>query len=403
MPSLSLFLSDFVLLIYLVDLILIVAMLFWERNDPRSTLLWIALMVFVPIVGFFLYLFFGETFYSQRTFRKKSAEDKVIEDAVSWANTVMDTEAEDHPESIEKIRFAKTLNAAGGGIYTNNNYVTYLPKGEEYFKRLLEDLGNAKESINFEYYIVRNDEISNQLMDILIERADHGIKVRLMIDALGNNKGPKRKMKKLMAAGGKCALFHSVWTCLLSPRKNNRNHRKIAIIDGTVAYVGGYNIGDEYLGKGPFGYWRDCAVRLEGEAVNSVQFRFLVDWRYATKEDLTSDLNFYRREDNPGNTTVQLISGGPDVRGLNPVLIQYLNIISHSKRTIYIHTPYLEPSESLLDELCMAALSGTDVRIIMPDKPDHPFVYWANRHYAAVLMLAGVKVYEYNRGFVHAK
>ncbi len=412
MGLIELILDNILFFILIIDFILILVLLFWENSDPKSMLLWIVILILLPILGFFLYLFFGQTFYSERTFKKKAKNDSDQEEEVGRkVNNEMDKmmaeEVSANPQNNEKIRMVSTLRNAGSELYTNCNGVEFFSVSEKYFENLLSDLSNAKKTINFEYYIVRNDDISNKLMDILIERVKSGVEVRLMIDAIGNNKGPKKKIKEFISAGGHYSLFHSTLTCLLSPRKNNRNHRKIAVIDCEVAYVGGYNIGDEYLGKGPLGFWRDSAVRIVGPEVLATQFRFLADWRYATKEDLVLDARFYPKNaediDMTGKESIQMISGGPDVWSSNPIQIQYLNIINHARDTLYIHTPYLAPDQTLMDALRNSAHSGVDVRIIIPKVGDHPFVYWSNRYYANVLMRSGVKIFEYNRGFVHSK
>ncbi len=395
--------ENIVELVIILEIILILTMIFWERNGSRKMTTWIIVILLLPVVGFFLYLIFGQTFYSQYAFVKKGEQDKASIEMRELDEHELMASFNSGKRDVEALRLAYGLGNAGSRLYTGDNDVDLLPESQKYFDSLLEDLKNAEKFIHFEYYIMRNDEVSNQLMDILIDRCKNGVKVRLMLDAIGNNSGPKKKIKEFKAAGGEFTLFHSILTCTLSPRKNNRNHRKIAIIDGDVAYVGGYNIGDEYLGKGPFGYWRDCAVRIAGNAVTAVNLRFILDWRYATKKDLVKDPDMFVDCGYTGEDGVQIVSGGPDQIGNNPIQMQYFYLITAAKKKLYIHTPYLAPSESLMDALKSAAFSGVDVKIIIPDKPDHPFVYWSNRFYASVLMKAGIEVYEYNRGFVHSK
>ncbi len=412
MGIIEIILDNTIPIIVLIDTFLIMMLLFWERSDPESILIWVIVLILLPIIGFILYMFFGQTFYSERTFKKKARKDggieeKLLKDLDKEVDKIIDDELKSCPENSDKLRIVRTLQKSGSETYTNCNTVQYLPDSTEYFNRLLNDLRNAKNTINFEYYIIRNDDISQELMNILIDRVKAGIEVRLMIDAVGNNKGPKKKIKEFRMAGGHYSLFHSTLTCMLSPRKNNRNHRKIAVIDCKIAYVGGYNIGDEYLGKGPMGFWRDSAVRITGLEVLAAQFRFLADWRYATKEDLVTDRRFYPKAPEDiemnGNDSVQLISGGPDVMQSNPIQIQYMNIINEARKTLYIHTPYLGPDKTLLDSLRNSARSGVDIKIIIPNVGDHPFVYWANRYYANILMESGVRIYAYEKGFVHAK
>ena len=191
-----------------------------------------------------------------------------------------------------------------------------------------------------------------------------------------------------------------------SPKKNNRNHRKLAVIDGKIAYCGGFNIGDEYLGKGPLGYWRDSSVRFTGPGVFPLHLRFQMDWDYASDDPLGDYLqNLYNDVgfEKTGDVRLLTVSGGPDVAMNNPVRMEYHELINRSKKTLYMHTPYFIPHETLKDALSLAAARGVDVKVIIPDKPDHLFVYWNNISSAYDLMKNGVKVYMYNRGFVHSK
>ena len=198
-------------------------------------------------------------------------------------------------------------------------------------------------------------------------------------------------------------MFHKTITLLLSPKKNNRNHRKIAVIDGKVSYVGGYNIGDEYLGKGEFGYWRDTALRIEGAAHAVCCIRFIADWNYCSHDQISEPLKYMRKVGHAGNDAMQLVSGGPDMSFDNPVQFQYEGIMQFAQKTLYIHTPYLAPNDAVMENLRTAALRGVDVRIIVPDKPDHPGVYWNTMSSANKLMKYGIRVYLYHNGFIHSK
>lgn len=404
MGILDVLIADIGVTIVIVDAVLIIMMMFWERSDPRSVLVWAVVMLFLPLVGFVAYLVVGQTFYTKWSFKSKRVSDAHAVRALSRQLEAVRREMDADPRFCERLRFAGTLTGSGAGAYSNRNRVTLFTDGREKFDSLFEDLRNAKEHINFEYYIIRNDELADELMDILSERAAAGVEVRLMVDAIGSN-SPKNRIREFKEAGGKYTLFHSTLTVLLSPRKNNRNHRKVAVIDGKVAYIGGFNVGTEYLGLGPLGYWRDSAVRIEGDCILHIQSKFLSDWRYATREDIVTEERFYRNIGPApgGDDGVQMVSGGPDCADLNPIHIQYLNMITKAESTLYIHTPYLSLDPSLIDALRISAMSGTDVRIMIPGKPDHPFVFWNNRYNADLLMRCGVRVFQYRRGFVHSK
>ena len=385
-------LDNIVPLIYLFDLVLLISMLFLERSDPSKTLLWVVILLIIPVFGFVLYLFFGQTFYPRHAF--KSLEGSHIPDEYAGGS------CSDLSERYSEL--ADALSRAGAGRVTSDNDVRLFTDGNEKFEALKEDIRNAREFVHLEYYIIRRDPLGDEIVSLLTQKASEGVEVRLMVDALGFNTGASGR-KALRRAGGKVAVFHSTAICLLSPKKNNRNHRKIAVIDGRVSYIGGFNIGVEYLGQGEFGHWRDTAVRIEGSATNSLSFRFSSDWRYACGEDLTGDPRYYLKGCGVGRTPVQAVMGGPDVGRDNPIAFQYLMMVENAERTLYIHTPYFDPNQACLMALRSAAMREVDVRVIIPDVGDHPFVYWSNRKYAYEAMRSGVRVYEYHNGFVHSK
>ncbi|HKM13716.1 MAG TPA: cardiolipin synthase [Candidatus Methanomethylophilaceae archaeon] len=395
--------GDLTLFVIPINIVMIFAMIFWERANPNTILLWVLVMLVFPLLGFFLYLFFGQTFYSKYAFKSKAHEDLRVRMKVKNQEMLLrmnsQTLEQIHPGNSEFIKTMLNITHS----YTDDNEVKVYTDGHLYFRDMFEDIRNAKETINFEFYIIRNDELGDGLFNLFTKKVKEGVEVRVMCDAFGFGKGPKKAMKKFVKAGGMFTLFHSRATCLLSPRKNNRNHRKMMIIDSNIGWTGGHNFGKEYFGMGPLGHWRDTSVKIVGGAVRGLQARFLIDWRYATKEDLTVEEKFYKNVPGSGDKIVQIISGGPDVIENSPIHAQYMMLFTRCRKTLYIHTPYLVPDEATLSVLKIAAASGVDVRIIIPDKPDHPFVYWTNLYYANQLMLAGVRIYHYKNGFVHSK
>ena len=405
-PSIATALGYVILALWLASVVIILFLIFFERSDPYAIALWAAVMLLLPAVGFFIYLCFGQTFYRRRHFAIKNLTDENL--LAMKEDSIRELRREAAPDKEEEARFARSLMDAGGAFYSSENKLDLYLKGEVFFERMFSDLRGAQRHIHAEYYIIRNDKLSNEFMDILIERARAGVEVKLMVDAVGFNSGLGKRIKELRAAGGEFELFHRSVTVFLSPKKNNRNHRKLMVIDGAVGYVSGFNIGDEYLGKGEAGRWRDTGIRIEGRSAAAVNLRFFMDWGYASKRRL--DLNAeswekYFSADAPasrGEDGMQLISGGPDTKN-NPIELQYLKVIGAAKRTLYIHTPYLVPSDNVLKGLILSARSGVDVRIIMPDRPDHLFVYWVSLMNAGELMRNGVKVYRYIGGFVHSK
>ena len=386
-------------LIIISDIIFLLVILMTEKKNPSKIVVWALVFLLLPFVGFILYIFIGQTVYSDHAFRMKSLNDEKTKELVEY-----DRGNADNEEVPEYRQLIKTMQNFGCVGYTAGDTVQLYTLGEDKFKALYDDLRAAKKFIHLEYYIIRNDELGNELMQILTEKVKEGVEVKLLTDDFGWGKGPQKAIKAFKAAGGEFALFHRVFTLMLSPKKNNRNHRKLAVIDGKIGYCGGFNIGDEYLGKGPLGFWRDTAVRVVGYGVIPIHMRFEMDWEYASKSTL--DITQYyagANLDQSGDAKMIAVSGGPDVAAFNPIRMQYLTMINNAKKSVYLHSPYFIPDNSLKDALSLAAARGVDVRVIIPDKPDHLFVFWNNISSAYDVMGNGVRVFMYNRGFVHSK
>ena len=374
-------LSEIVSVIVIFDIAALLALMFLERYDPRVFVTWLVMLVLAPPVGFILYMYLGATIYNRMRFMPKNVTDTQLMTAAEYQSNLLEEDLGGDPEKAEMYRMAKCMDRSGAWSYSDDNEITLFTEGHEKLSSLLNDLRSAEKSILMEYYIIRNDEIGNELMDILTQKVREGVEVRLLTDAFGIGKGPKEGIFRFRNAGGHYATFHSSLNLLLSPKKNNRNHRKIAIIDGKMAYCGGFNIGNEYQGEGPLGHWRDASVKVVGSGILPMAVRFSADWQYCAKRDPLKPLGHYLGEvtiPHKGNVRMQLVSGGPDTMPNNPVQMQYLAMIANAKRRLYITTPYLAPDESMILALANAARSGVDVRILIPDKKDHMFLFWNN-------------------------
>lgn len=399
--------ADFVWLIVIVDLISILVLLFIERMDPRTFVAWLLIFIFLPFLGVVLYLFIGCTLYRKHIFTPKNINDQRLMDA--YLSEMSSIEADAGAAELDPyvVTFAKTMKRGGAWGYSNNNDIELISMGTEKMESLFNDLRNARKFILFEYYIIRNDAVGNELMDILTEKVKEGVEVFLSTDAFGNGKGPKKGIRKFRKAGGKFATFHNPVYLLLSPKKNNRNHRKFAIIDGEIAYCGGFNIGNEYVGKGRFGRWRDSSVRIRGGGVLPLTIRFIGDWNYMCKsKHRIDDVSRYLTDapyEHDGTERLQIVSGGPDTVENNPVKTQYMEIIRTARQHIFITTPYLGPDDCLFENLRNSAMSGVDVKVIIPAVGDHIFVHWNTLSTANELMKHGVRVFLYQNGFIHSK
>ena len=398
--------SDLVMLIVVMDVIALVIALFLERYDPRVFTTWLILLLFLPPVGFILYLYMGATIYNRRKFMPKNITDTQLMEASEWQKDVLERDLGSDPELADLHHMAKSMQNAGAWSYSDNNDIDLYTEGEPLFNDMMADIRAARDSILIEYYIIRNDHDGNEFMRLLTEKVREGVEVRLLTDAFGIGKGPKEGIYRFRNAGGHYAMFHSSLNLALSPKKSNRNHRKIAIVDGKLAYCGGFNIGDEYRGKGPLGHWRDSSVRVVGAGVLPMMVRFCADWQYCADKDPLKPISEYLDQSiytHPGKGRMQIVSGGPDTMPNNPVQMQYHSMIVNARSRLYITTPYLGPDDSMVVALINAARSGVDVRILIPDKKDHIFLYWNNLTCANILMKGGVRVWQYNDGFVHEK
>jgi cardiolipin synthase len=306
--------------------------------------------------------------------------------------------------SQEKWQSLIHLNQTLGMAYlTQDNDIRLITNGEDLFENLLKDIDEAKSFINIEYFIIKNDDTGKDLLSHLTAAANRGLSVRLLVDALGTRRLDKKHLLEFQRAGGKFATFFPPKFKYLNLNFNYRNHRKLVIIDEVIGYLGGFNIGDEYLDKKKkFGKWRDTHIRIGGESIVDMNARFILDWRLASKEEYSLTRTFYEFAQRGDKAAVQIVSSGPDSYR-EEVKHAYLKMISYAEESIYIQTPYFVPDRSIFDALLNAARSGVDVRIMIPSIRDHIFVYWATLYYCGLLLAAGVRIFIYEGGFLHAK
>ena len=388
-----------------INILFAVLLVFFERRNPTSTWLWLMVLTFLPGIGFLLYLFIGQDISKSKMFQIKEKEDRYIRYRVFKQGQKIQEEVYE----FSNPRFADYEDIIKMHIYTSESYfsednqVEIYFSGEEKFKALFDSIERAKEYIYLEYYIFKYDGIGRKLIDKLTQKAKEGVEVKILYDGMGGRKLKDSHFEEFKKAGGEIAVFFPPFIPFISLRINYRNHRKICIIDGKEAFVGGFNIGDEYLGlSSKFGFWRDTHIRIRGTAVNGLQWRFFKDWRFAAKRDNV------RCELNPvkdivkGKAGIQIVSSGPDSKW-SSVKDGYFKMINKAKERIYIQTPYFIPDDSIFEALKVAGLSGIDVKVMIPSKPDHPFVSWAGLSYMGELLEAGVKFYTYQKGFLHSK
>jgi cardiolipin synthase len=393
-------------IIILLNIVFAVVVIFRERRDASSSWAWLLVLFFIPLLGFLLYLLFGQNLSRYHMFQWEDRKKLGIETLLSRQleqirNDTFEFRSETERDNKQLIYMHLINNDA---VLTKDNLVDVFIDGNKKFDKLLEDIENAKDHIHLQYYILKNDQLGNRLIKALTKKAQQGIKVRVLYDDLGSRGLRSSFFAELRAAEGEVEEFFPSKLRWINLRLNYRNHRKLVIIDGQIGYVGGFNVGDEYLGLDPkFGYWRDTHLRIQGPAVYAIQTRFILDWNQAThKRNISYLQEHFPAPVRRGDSSLQIVTSGPDSEW-EQIKNGYIKMISTAKKTIRIQTPYFIPDASVLDALKIACLSGVDVNIMIPNKPDHPFVYWATMSYIGEMLSSGARVYIYENGFIHAK
>lgn len=386
--------------LFIINIILAGIIIFFERQNASTTWAWLMVLVLIPLLGFILYLIFNKNFSRKHMFYWADQDKVGIKTQVSeQINTIKNETYQFYNPISELYKDHIFMHLEkNGAILTENNHVDIYTDGQEKFDALFKDIHQAKDHIHIQYYIIHDDGLGTELVDALTEKAKQGVQVRVLYDHMGSRGISKNFYNGLIAAGGLVEVFFPHFNY------NYRNHRKLAIIDGSIGYIGGFNVGDEYLGLDEkFGYWRDTHLRTKGNGVHALQTRFILDWNQASKEkNFTYEARFFPEFPQVGHVGMQVVSSGPDAEWQH-IKNGYVKMIVTAKKYIYLQTPYFIPDDTLLDTLKIAALSGVDVRIMIPDKPDHMFVYWATLSNMGELLRAGAKVYIYENGFIHAK
>lgn len=401
---------------YVIHLLSILILIFFERKDRNSTLIWILVLTYIPIAGLILYLFFGQglRIRSRKLLQLKKERDSTFEEAISQQRIEINKRKKDVHERKIQLNDNKMyeyydlllLNyQMSNSQYSQDNTLTIFTDATEKYKSLLKDIENAKETIHILYFIIRNDEAGKKIVHALTQKASEGVCVRLIYDSIGSFNTNPRLFKELREKGGKVYRFLPLrFGSFL--KANHRNHRKIVVIDGKIAYTGGMNIGSEYEGKHKrICPWRDTHLKIIGTSVHSLQLRFLKDWYYVSSEDSIASFEnmqlFFPCINGEGTIGMQFLSSGPD-SGDQQIKRSLIKMIYMAKKSVYIQTPYLIPDNEFILAVQTAAKSGIEVSIMIPSIPDKHFVYAATKSFLNDFLSYGVNIYIYN-GFLHSK
>lgn len=396
------------ILVFLLTINTIVAFItiFRRPRSIASIFAWMMTLIFIPGIGFLLYLFCGRGIDGEIVYKyTEKYQDRITEinRSIQEYNLQYHQSVKTPESKLLKNYFRNTEESP----VSKGNEVAFFTDGIEKFENLFKDIKAAKHHIHVEYYAIFNDHIGQRFLHELTKKAQEGVEVRLIFDPWGGNV-TMRFFKSLIQAGGQVVPFITSRNLIKKTRLNYHLHRKIVIIDSVIGWTGGFNVGDQYLGLSKkFGPWRDTHGRILGPACFTLQEIFIRDWnasaiKKAEKMDYMEQY-FVLPEYNPNrNVTMQIVADGPE--NSEQILHGgFIKMILAAEKRVWIQSPYLIPDDTMINALLIAVRSGIDVRIMIPCMPDHPFIYRATQYYANYLTKRGVKVYLYQNGFIHAK
>ncbi len=373
-----------------------------QRRSPVATLGWIIALTLMPIVGLVVYRIFGPMRIQRQKLRRLHGQAKLGSQREQLALR------EEYPDAPDwAVQHSRLIEKASEIPMSSAQRVVLLHNGVATTASMLEAIAQARDHIHLEYYIYEPDRIGKRLRDALVDKLKEGVKVRLLVDAVGSPLLTKRRhrvfLKEYLELGGEFAVFHPVRLARLRPMLNLRTHRKILICDGAVGFTGGINVTEDENEDVRHDAFRDTHIRIEGPVVRWLQYVFLQDWVYAVgrrdRGALTGELIAPCQ---PGTTAVQVVASGPDSHG-EAIHRSMLDIIHTARRRVWLTTPYFVPTEGALYALTDAAMRGIDVKLLVPRRGDSRLVTTAARSYFDELIDAGVKVFEYQPRMLHAK
>ena len=408
MITIPLFINIILVLIYVFLILFSIIRILLDTHSSSKTLAYILLVIVLPLVGLIIYFSFGINNRHTKTNNKLIASMNELES--EFKRKIVDQKnilVKNHPNIIKHYSdLVQFLYKIGNENLCKNEY-KLLVNGEEKFPELLKTLETAKHFIHMEYYSWENDIRGNQIKEVLLKKMRQGIKIRIMYDAYASRKIKNNIVKELKAGGVEIYPVIKIKIVKFASRVNHRDHRKVIIVDGLIGFIGGINISDRYDNSIDTGlYWRDTHLKITGATVLDLQRHFIINWNSCqpNKLSVTKDLfpDPIKTEETKEMEFAQLVAGGP-VYPLANIMLTYFKIFSMAREKIYITNPYFIPNDSILDALKQAAISGVDVRLMIPDKSDSLIVGAASKFYFSELLQAGVKIFMYKKGFIHAK
>ena len=387
--------STVVSLLFLLAVVMTLAFVIMDNRSPVKTLAWVLVLVFLPLVGLVLYFFFGRDTRKEKLISKKGfarlSKYPMMEFQQQKSFRI--------PEGQHQLmQFCRRVN---GALPFEGNALRVCSDGYSMLQALLRAIAGAKHHIHLEFYIFEDDAVGRLVRDALMDKAREGVEVRVLYDDVGSWKVPHLFYDRMRESGVEVRAFLKVRFPRFTGKVNYRNHRKMVVVDGRTGFVGGMNLALRYVKGVPWGIWRDVFMQMDGKAVYGLQTAFLTDW-YATDHSLLTSSRYFPEMDACGTSLVQVVTSDP-IGKWRDIMQALLIAIASSRKYFYIQTPYLLPNEPILMALKTAALAGVDVRVMMPERADTLLTHYGSLSYLDELMVAGVKIYLYQRGFLHSK
>ncbi len=390
--------TTLIILLYVYTTISTISVLLLENRNPVKSISWVLVLLFIPILGLWLYLLLGQDYRRKKIISKKSIYRVIDRPVASFDINRLDTDSmTENQLKLVKLLY-KNSNSAG---YANSKIEIYT-SGTSTFSSLFEEIKKAKDHIHLQFFIFDDDRISNKLRELLIKKAKEGVRVRMIYDYWGSFKLSNSYVNSLREAGIYVNAFLPFrWKISRNSKINYRNHRKLVVVDGKIGFIGGLNVADRYIYGNSLGKWRDTFVRLEGAAVHGLQLLFMVDWYFVDRKFIDGPEYFPIPQEFDENL-IQLVSSGPDT-DWESIMQGIASAIMSATKYVYIHTPYYMPTDVIADCVEIAALSGVDVRLMIPVRSDSPLSDASTSSYLGTVLEAGVRVFRYKKGFLHSK
>ena len=384
------------LVVYSIIIIITMVRVLMENRQPAKTMAWMLVLMFIPFLGIILYIFFGQNTRKERKIWQQSLDQLTKRSMLEFVEQ-KDFNIPEEYRTISNLFMNQNL-----ALPFKNNEVEIYTSGYDFFPSLLMEIGKAEHHIHIDTFIISDDPLGRIIADALIDKAKQGVEVRLIYDDVGSWRTPNSFFMRMRNEGIEVYAFMPVRFPAFTSRVNYRNHRKICVIDGEVGFIGGMNIARRYVQGTPKQSWRDTHVKLTGAAVYGLQRAFLVDWYFVSKVLITERSYYPEIIIGQNNSLVQVVTSSPT--SLWPEIEQgYVRILTNAKHYVYMETPYFLPTDPILFAMRVAALSGVDVRLMIPYETDTKVVEWASRSYVIEASKAGVKILLYRKGFNHSK